>query len=66
MDHTQKREFGPLVSECKKRGIGETRAYQYAAAGLIETFTIGRKRFVYLDSILALPSKIANERKADA
>lgn len=62
----QLREYGPLLNECEKRGIRKTRAYEYAAKGLIETFSIGRKKYVYVDSILSLPSKIASKQKADA
>ena len=55
----QHRDYGPLIPECSKRGIGRTVAYDLINAGLLETFTIGRKRFVYLDSLMALPDRIA-------
>lgn len=54
------REFRPFVPACRKRGIGKTLAYKYASNGLLETFTIGKKkRYVYLDSLLSLPQRAA-------
>lgn len=53
------REFRPFVPACRKRGFGKTLAYRYASAGLLETFTIGKKRYVYLDSLLTLPQRAA-------
>jgi hypothetical protein len=58
MDSKNQREFGPLVPECVKRGIGKTRAWELARDGLIETFHIGAKRFVYIDSLLSLPQRL--------
>jgi hypothetical protein len=56
---TEHREFRPFIPECTKRGIGKTKAYELANAGLIETFTLGTKRYVYLDSLLSLPHRLA-------
>lgn len=53
------REFIPFVSGCKERGIQRTSAYALAEAGLLETFLIGRRRFIYLDSLLTLPARLA-------
>ena len=53
------REYRPFVPACRKRGFGKTLAYRYASAGLLETFTIGKKRYVYLDSLLTLPQRAA-------
>lgn len=55
----EQRDFRPFIPECAKRGIGKTKAYELADAGLLETFTIGTKRYVYLDSLLTLPQRIA-------
>lgn len=61
---TTLREYGPFIPECAKRGIAKTRAYELAKAGLLETTTIGSKRYVYLDSLLTLPKRLADaERK---
>lgn len=58
------REFGPFIPECAKRGIGKTKAYELDAAGLLETFTIGSKRYIYLDSLHSLPSRLTESQKA--
>lgn len=50
--------FGRLVPECKKRGIGRTVAFELAAKGLLETFTIGTGRYVKLDSLRTLPERL--------
>lgn len=54
--------YGPLVKECGKRGIGRTVAFQLAAKGLIETFTIGSKRFVRLRSLESLPDRLLKDQ----
>lgn len=53
------RDFRPFIPECNKRGIGKTKAYELAADGLLETFLIGSKRYVYLDSLGTLPERLA-------
>lgn len=55
--------FGPLVPECRRHGIGRTKAFELAAAGLIETFQIGTKRYVVLDSLRTLPRRLAEGRE---
>ena len=52
------RDYGPLVKECAKRGIGKTRAFALAKDGLLETDCVGRSRVVYLDSLLTLPQRL--------
>lgn len=66
MDTNVLREFRPFIPECAKVGIGRSKAYQLAEDGLLETMTIGRKRYVYLDSLLSLPSRLAGKSKAGA
>ena len=53
--------FGRLVPECKKRGIGRTVAFELAAKGVLETFTIGTGRYVKLDSLRTLPERLNNQ-----
>lgn len=48
------REFGPLVEECKQRGIGKSVAYELVKQGLLETFKLGKCRFVFIDSLQTL------------
>lgn len=55
----QSRDFGPFIPECAKRGIGKTVAYELLKDGLLETFTLGAKRYVYLDSLLSLPQRVS-------
>lgn len=59
MTTNEQREFRPFIPECTKRGIGKTKAYELANDGLVETFTLGTKRYVYLDSLLTLPQRLA-------
>jgi hypothetical protein len=49
--------YGPLVPTCRAFGIRRSNAFAMARAGLLATFTLNRKRYVYLDSLLALPSR---------
>lgn len=51
--------YGPLVQSCAAYGINRTRAYEYAKDGLIDTFTMGVKRYVYFASLDTLPERIA-------
>jgi hypothetical protein len=59
VDTSGHREFRPFIPECSKVGIGRSKAYELANAGLIETVNIGRRRFVYLDSLYSLPQRLA-------
>lgn len=52
------RPFAGLVQECQRRDIGRTMAFDLANRGLIETFRIGARRFVYLDSLDTLHARI--------
>jgi hypothetical protein len=51
--------FGPLVEECAKYGISRSVAYELVACGHLETFKIGARRYVLVDSLRALPGKLA-------
>lgn len=51
--------YGPLIETCAAYGIRRSRAHEYAKSGLIDTFTMGRKRYVRLDSLDTLPERIA-------
>lgn len=50
--------FGKLVPTCRAYGIGRTKAFELAAAGILETFTIGTRRYVLLESIRTLPARL--------
>lgn len=58
------RDFRPFIPECAKFGIARTKAYELADAGLLETFSIGKKRFVFLDSLYSLPGRITSRLTA--
>lgn len=50
--------FGPFVSRCRDHGIKRTTAYKLLDEGLLDTFVIGRRRYVFNDSLRDLPMKI--------
>lgn len=52
--------FGPLVEECRRRGINRSVAYVLVARGLLDTFKIGHKRYVRLHSLESLPDRLAS------
>lgn len=58
MRTTREPAFGPLVGECDKHGISRTVAFELAASGDLETFKIGAKRYVLLDSLRTLPERM--------
>ncbi len=49
--------FAPLVLACAKFGIGRTTAFQLVASGDLETFLIGTRRYVILESLHTLPQR---------
>lgn len=53
--------YAPLVAACAQHGIGRTVAFELVRRGLIETFPIGRKRFVILESLRSLPERLKAE-----
>lgn len=53
------RDYRPFKSETRKRGIGLTKAYELLNAGLLDTFLIGNRRYIFLDSLDDLPRRLA-------
>jgi hypothetical protein len=51
--------FKPLVDACLEHGICRTVAFTLVSRGLLSTFTIGKRRYVYLDSLRTLPERLA-------
>lgn len=51
--------FGPLVEECAKHGISRTVAYDLVSKGLLNSFRLGARRYVLLDSLRNLPQALA-------
>jgi hypothetical protein len=50
--------YAEMVPECERWDICRTKAFEYARRGLIDTFTMGRKRYVYIASLAALPDRL--------
>lgn len=50
--------YGPMIVECKRRGISRTVAFELKKRGLIDTFLIGRKRMVTIASLESLPERL--------
>ena len=51
--------YRPLVEVCGEHGISRTVAFDLARKGLLQTFAIGARRYVYLDSLRTLPERLA-------
>jgi len=51
--------YRPLVDACADHGISRTVAFELARNGLLETFTIGARRYVRLESLRTLPDRLA-------
>ena len=51
--------YGPLVPAAKAFGVSRSVAFDLARRGLIRTFTLGARRYVYLDRLRTLPERLA-------
>lgn len=56
--------FLPFVETCQEHGISRTAAYRLADRGLIETFTLGRRRYVVMASLRSLPDRMRDMEAA--
>jgi len=52
------RPYRSLVAACAERDISRTVAYELIYKGLLDSFLIGRRRYVYLDSLDTLPQRL--------
>lgn len=59
MEKDSQRPYRAFLPACSQYDIRRTNAYHLAKSGLLETFTIGRKRYIYLDSLDSLPERLA-------
>jgi hypothetical protein len=59
MRTTTEPAYRPLVEACNDHGISRTVAFDLARKGLLDTFTIGARRYVRLDSLRTLPERLA-------
>lgn len=50
--------YAPLVEACRAHGIGRTRAFELARDKKLRTFQIGKRTFVYLESLRTLPERL--------
>lgn len=66
MQHTESTAptYRPLVEACREHGIGRTAAFELANSGDLETFKIGARRYVYLDSLRTLPERLKAKQAA--
>jgi len=56
--------YRPFIEACREYGISRTVAYELANDGLLDTFKLGAKRYVMLESLRTLPDRLreaANE-----
>lgn len=51
-------EFAPFIPACQAHGVQKTTAYALLADGLLDSFLIGRRRFVRLESLRTLPERL--------
>lgn len=58
--------FRPFVETCREHGISRTVAYELANDGLLDTFTIGRARYVMVESLHSLPERLARAKARNA
>ena len=56
--------YAPFVDACERNHINRTMAYRLQAEGLLETFHIGRRVFVMIASLEALPEKLAVRQRS--
>jgi hypothetical protein len=56
---TSEPAYRPLVEACGEHGISRTVAFDLARKGLLDTFTIGARRYVRLESLRTLPERLA-------
>lgn len=53
--------YGPLVESARAFGISRSVAWDLAKRGLLATFSIGKRRYCYLDSLRTLPERLGGE-----
>ena len=66
MELNQPAHFGPLVECCAAHGISRTVAFKLAADGSLETFAIGSRRYVVLQSLWRLPETLRTRSMGQA
>lgn len=60
----QQPPYALLVPACLARGISRTVAFDMVRKGLLDSFCIGRRRYVYMASLDSLPARLAALQEA--
>lgn len=63
---TRQRPYRLLIPALKEREIGKTKGYELVNSGLLEVFKIGRRTYVYLDTLDDLPQRLAQQTSGQA
>lgn len=50
--------YGLVVETCREHGISRSVAFKLAQEGHLKTFKIGKRRYVFMDSLHALPETL--------
>jgi len=53
--------YRPLVTACAEHGIPRSTAFELVRLGKLQTFTIGTRRYVWLESLRTLPERLGGE-----
>lgn len=64
LDAAIRPSYAPLVLACALHGIGRTTAFQLARDGQLDTFKIGARTFVTLESLATLPGRMRGESRS--
>ncbi len=65
MEAIPARPYGGLVKEAARRDISRSAAFELARIELLETFKIGARRYVYLDSLDTLPQRMKEREEEE-
>jgi hypothetical protein len=57
--------IAPFEATCAANGIRKTTAWKLAKLGMLETISIGRRRFVVLSSLNSLPKRLQLLKRED-
>jgi len=60
-DNHAQPNYRPLVETAKEYGISRSVAFALANDGKLDTFKIGNRRYVFIESLQTLPERLAME-----
>lgn len=58
-------DYLPLVDACKAHGISRSVAFELSRNGVLRTFLIGTRRYVFMESLRSLPERINGQSLSD-